>query len=88
MDLPQLCNRCGECCIRGGPCIVRKFGGLPEDFKGRCEVLETREDGTTHCPLVAKAFESNGIWSVWATCYIDGNCDFPELRKEIVCASV
>ncbi len=84
MELPQLaCNRCGECCIRGGPCVVRQFGGLSENFDGRCEVLETREDGTTHCPLIVRAFESKGPWKLWAGLHVTGNCDFQDIRKEI-----
>jgi hypothetical protein len=88
VELPQLsCNRCGACCLRGGPCVVRKFGGLPVDFEGRCEVLVDMPDGTTNCPLLGAAFNSEGPAKIWASLYVNGECDFQDIRKEI-CGTV
>lgn len=89
MDLPviQPCNRCGECCRVGGDCVARQMAGYPAAFQGRCEVLEDLPDGTTKCRMLEAAFKSDGPARIWAGLYVPGDCDFPDLRKEI-CATV
>lgn len=87
-ELPQLeppkdCNRCGECCRVGGPCLLRPTAGLPADFNGTCEILQENADGTTHCYLVDHCVKDTGVLSLLIAQYVDGTCNFQELRKEI-----
>ncbi len=86
MELPQAalpCNRCGNCCLQGGSCEFRAIAGLPKTFNGRCEILQDNTDGTTSCYLVEKVANDNGHLGLWGALYIDGNCEWPEHRKEI-----
>lgn len=89
MELPQIlpCNRCGACCLVGGSCEIRPLAGLPKTYNGRCEILTDLPDGTTACYLIEHCAKDNGHLGLWAAQYIDGNCEWPEHRKEI-CAPV
>lgn len=84
-QLPQVqsCNRCGGCCLAGGKCELRPLAGLPLTFNGRCEILTDLADGTTDCYLVNHCFADNGHLGLWAAQFLDGNCEWPEHRKEI-----
>ena len=90
LNLPVIqddCNRCGECCRKGGDCLLRQYAGLAQPFNGRCETLTDLPDGTTACYLVEHVLKDNGSLRLWAEQYLNGKCDFPDDRKEI-CASV
>jgi hypothetical protein len=84
------CNRCGECCIRGGECIYRQWdqNHLPPDqrrpwaFTGRCEMLEDVGDGSTSCRMLAGAQRDNPPeeFAKW----VPGTCEFPDWRRELI----
>lgn len=63
----------------GGSCIIRERDGVRrgEKFDGHCELLIDNPDGTTTCRILAA--ETKNDLPRW----IDGTCDFPELRTEI-----
>jgi len=75
-----LCNRCGECCKKGGACVFRTWDGSDRkwEFEGRCELLEDQPDGSTLCKILSSVQPE--ILSDW----VNGECDFPEWRKELV----
>jgi hypothetical protein len=75
--VPQSCNRCGECCTKGGDCTFR---GEKENwpFEGRCDLLIDNPDGTTTCTAMSNWDPKMLHW-----CGIRGLCDFPDWRKEI-----
>lgn len=82
--LPVLpsCNRCGECCKVGGPCVLRMFdqfgtGARSPHFKGRCDMLMDEPDGTTRCKILSQMSDSE------RSQLINGSCTFPNLRREI-----
>lgn len=76
------CNRCGECCRRGGECTLRRWCPIPTPakFEGRCEFLIDQPDGTATCERMANMDQE----AAWFRNLVNGTCDFPELRKDIV----
>jgi hypothetical protein len=81
-DVPlslQDCNRCGECCKRGGACIFRRWdhGSRPLEFAGRCDLLEDVPGGGTRCQILAQVRPE--ILKQWAP----GTCEFPDWRREV-----
>lgn len=84
--LQQTCNRCGECCTKGGGCIARQWDPTHTNgthmrsltFKGRCELLRTNPDGTTTCEVFERMdpqrLRNSGIV---------GTCEWPSLRRPV-----
>lgn len=84
--LQQPCNRCGECCTKGGGCIARQWHPTHHngthlrtlEFKGRCELLRTHADGTTSCMV----FEQMDP-AILRRQGIVGTCEWPSLRRPV-----
>ena len=51
------CTSCGECCRRGGLCTLRRWGGLPDVFRGTCELLTDSE-----CPAIADMLSETPVY--------------------------
>lgn len=68
----NLCNRCGECCRRGGPCRLRIWAGLPIDFEGVCQLLTAAGE--------CRMMKERPMLAIRQYFGVDGTCDFPHLR--------
>jgi hypothetical protein len=82
MSVDLDCNRCGECCVRGGVCMLRRwdhYNGLPLEFSGRCELLRDEPDGTKICTIMPRA----NLRDLVKLAKVVGTCDFPHLRVEL-----
>ena len=75
------CNRCGECCKRGGSCELRRLDPMMPGvfFEGRCRFLVDIGGGATEC-LRLRGVDMS---LPWVRRLIDGTCDFPDVRREV-----
>lgn len=81
--LNQSCNRCGQCCTKGGACVARQWGaghGVMRrlTFTGRCELLRDNGDGTTTCTVFEQLDPERLRLSG-----IVGRCEWPSLRRPL-----
>ena len=59
------CIRCGECCRKGGRCIVREWVQLPVEFEGVCRLLANDN-------LCDGLRDRGGEW--WWDSFMPGHC--------------
>lgn len=76
------CNRCGECCRKGGTCFLRgeswSLQKLSLKFEGVCSLLLDSGE----CSVLQNVAKQKDSERLFRFAGIKGECDFPELRIE------